>query len=275
MESVRDDGFKGTLMDWIKVLNKHILFEYNDLRDSEFTAWIKIMALTAQIEHIPTREQMLQYVHYKTLDSLQDKLKTHSIDLQYILNKVSMDVQYVSNRREQLKNNTQRYRDSKKPVIDDVMITSLIREDKIREDKNKESIKKDKISLIENHFQTIPDALMEKWREVAPGINIQDEIKKAELWLLAHPEKRRSRYGAFLSNWMVRAQEHFIKYGGNGNGIRTNRSDPRDKNLQSREDAECAAITAKWEASKKAPPDKTRGASGNDDAPDFNGVSTG
>ena len=139
----------------------------------------------------------------------------------------------------------------------------------------KESIKKDKISLIENHFQTIPDALMEKWREVAPGINIQDEIKKAELWLLAHPEKRRSRYGAFLSNWMVRAQEHFIKYGGNGNGIRTNRSDPRDKNLQSREDAECAAITARWEASKKAPPDKTRGASGNDDAPDFNGVSPG
>ena len=84
----------------------------------------------------------------------------------------------------------------------------------------KESIKKDKIQLIENHFQTIPDALMEKWREVAPGINIPDEIKKAELWLLAHPEKRRSRYGAFLSNWMVRAQEHFIKYGGNGNGQR-------------------------------------------------------
>ena len=39
--------------------------------------------------------------------------------------------------------------------------------------------------------------------------------------------------------------------GGNGNvGIRTARSDPRDKTLQSREDAECARITAEWEAAK-------------------------
>ncbi len=66
-----------------------------------------------------------------------------------------------------------------------------------------------------------------------------------------------------------------LKEGGNGNGIRTARSDPRDKNLQSREDAEVAAITAKWEAAKKAPRDHPRGDAGNDDAPDFSGVSPG
>jgi hypothetical protein len=81
----------------------------------------------------------------------------------------------------------------------------------------KTKAKKEKIELVDNCFKTIPDALMNKWREVAPGINIPDEIKKAELWLLAHPQKRRSRYDSFLSNWMVKAQEHFIKYGG-GNG---------------------------------------------------------
>ena len=75
-----------------------------------------------------------------------------------------------------------------------------------------------KINFENNRFTDIPDALMEKWREVAPGINIGDEIKKAELWLLANPQKRRSRYNSFLSTWMVRAQDHFIKYGGNGNG---------------------------------------------------------
>jgi hypothetical protein len=86
----------------------------------------------------------------------------------------------------------------------------------------KKQVKKEAIQLIENRFETIPDALMKKWREVAPGISINDEIKKAELWLLAHPEKRRSRWGSFLSNWMVRAQENFIKYGGSGNGKHTN-----------------------------------------------------
>jgi len=128
-----------------------------------------------------------------------------------------------------------------------------------------------KIIFEDGKFKTIPDALMEKWREVAPGINIPAELKKAELWLLANPEKRRSRWGSFLSTWMVRAQDNFIKYGGNHGGIRTTRSDPRDKNLQSREDAEVAAITARWEAAKKAAGDKTGGVSGNDDTPNFSG----
>ena len=55
----------------------------------------------------------------------------------------------------------------------------------------------------------------------------------------------------------------------NGREFRTNRTDPQDKILQSREDIEVAAITAKWEADKKAARDKTRRTAGNDDAPDF------
>lgn len=121
-------------MDWIKVLNKHILFEYTDLKDSEFVAWIKIMALAAGLEHDPSREQILKHVHYKTLDSLQEKLKKHSIDLQYVLNKVSIDVQYVINNRERSKANTKRFRDKLKPVSDNVSITSANREEKRREE---------------------------------------------------------------------------------------------------------------------------------------------
>ena len=83
-----------------------------------------------------------------------------------------------------------------------------------------------KINFENNRFTDIPVALMEKWREVAPGINISDEIKKAELWLLANPQKRRSRYNSFLSTWMVRAQDHFIKYGGNGNSQKTREQPP-------------------------------------------------
>jgi len=89
---------------------------------------------------------------------------------------------------------------------------------RVKESRVKKEIIKEKISLIENRFVNIPNALMEKWREVSPGININDEIKKAELWLLSNPEKRRSRYESFLSKWMVKAQNDFIKYGGKGNG---------------------------------------------------------
>ncbi len=111
-------------MDWIKVLNRHVLLEYSDLRDSEFVAWIKIMALTAQLEHEPTHEQILVHIHHKTLTSLQDKLKKHSTTLQDVLKKVLIDVQHVVMRRTALKENTQRYRDKQRPVINDDMITS-------------------------------------------------------------------------------------------------------------------------------------------------------
>jgi hypothetical protein len=107
-------------MDWIKVLNKHILFEYNDLRDSEFVAWIKIMSLTAELEHEPTRQQILKYVNYQTLDSLLLKLQKHSIDLPSILHKVLIDASYVRHRRDVWKNNKQQYRDDNKSVSKDI-----------------------------------------------------------------------------------------------------------------------------------------------------------
>ena len=62
-----------------------------------------------------------------------------------------------------------------------------------------------------------------------------------------------------------------LKSGGNGDGkgIRTSRSDPRDSSLQSRTDAEVSAALARHAASQNAARDKTNGTAGNDDAPDF------
>jgi hypothetical protein len=61
-----------------------------------------------------------------------------------------------------------------------------------------------------------------------------------------------------------------LKTGGKKDGgIRNNRSDPRDKNLQSRTDAQCEALTRQWEASQETSGGEAARASGNDDAPDF------
>ncbi|HOD97848.1 MAG TPA: hypothetical protein PLT63_03640 [Syntrophales bacterium] len=133
----------------------------------------------------------------------------------------------------------------------------------------KESIKKEKIQFINNKFQTIPDALITKWREVAPGIIINDEIKKAELWLLAHPEKRRSRYDVFLSNWMVRAQERFIKYGGGNGRTKPDFTGDKRESVQTKIDADLAKANALYAAAKAAAAFRAGGDAGNDDAPDF------
>jgi len=117
-------------------------------------------------------------------------------------------------------------------------------------DTERKKEKKEKIQFIDNHFLTIPNALMNKWREVAPGIIIADEIKKAELWLLANPQKRRTRYETYLSNWMVRAQENFIKYGGNNGGYKRH-SQNNGRCLHDREiDAETDRINAEYERKK-------------------------
>ena len=142
-------------MDWIKVKTNHILREYNDLRDSEFVAWIKIMALTADLEHEPTYQQMLREVHHKTLTSLQDKLKKHSTTLQDINKKVLRDVQEVLIKKDYWKQKKQRQRafvqnvpgDVPPDVQGDVQEMSNDRLDKIRVDKNKEKKRKEKIAF--------------------------------------------------------------------------------------------------------------------------------
>ncbi len=204
-------------MDWIKVLNRHILLEYSDLKDSEFVAWIKIMALAAQLEHTPSREQILKYVHYKTLTSLQDKLNKHSIDLQYIVNKVLIDVQYVANRREALKQNTQRYRDKRKPVIDDVTITSLIREDKRREDKNKSILKEEKeapltkTKYLDSVF--LSDIEHKKLQEAIGQKSLDVGIEKLDYSITVKGGKYKDHYKTLL-NWYRRG---YLASGGNGN----------------------------------------------------------
>jgi hypothetical protein len=124
-------------MDWIKVLVKHLIYEYRDLSDHEYAAWIKLMAITAHLEHIPDRKQMLAVANYQTIDSLERKLHNHSTDLSSILHKVLIDVSYVAHRRELSKINTQRFRERTKDVSDNVIITSSHREEKSREENKK------------------------------------------------------------------------------------------------------------------------------------------
>ena len=44
-----------------------------------------------------------------------------------------------------------------------------------------------------------------KWIDAYPLINIEQELKRAAVWLLANPKKKKKNYHAFLNNWFSRA----------------------------------------------------------------------
>jgi len=137
--------------------------------------------------------------------------------------------------------------------------------------KIKTIISKQKISFQGNRFQNIPEDILAKWREVAPGVSIPDEIRKAELWVVSNPDKKRSKWTAFLSNWMVRAQTNYVKYGGNNGRSQANFGDKRTSlsDRQRDEDARLAEIARKWEAAQQpSGSDPGRNAEP-DDVPDF------
>lgn len=101
----------------------------------------------------------------------------------------------------------------------------------------KESNKKEKILFEENHFINIPEDLKEKWKSIAPGISIEMEITKAEAWVLSNPKLKKSNWSRFLTNWIVRAQDHVNKYGGN-NANATVQRFPAGKNRKFNNDRE-------------------------------------
>lgn len=78
--------------------------------------------------------------------------------------------------------------------------------------------KKEKVEFDGTKFINIPDDLKQKWTSIAPGITVQQEITKAEAWVLSNPKLKKSNWSRFLTNWITRAQDRAVRTGGNGNG---------------------------------------------------------
>jgi len=52
---------------------------------------------------------------------------------------------------------------------------------------------------------------LERWRKLAPAVDLDREIEKAALYLTNHPERRRSNVAQFLANWVTRAQDDLAR----------------------------------------------------------------
>lgn len=69
----------------------------------------------------------------------------------------------------------------------------------------------------------ITEAMLDKWREAYPAINVDAQISQAEAWLLANPKNRKSDYMRFLNGWLSRAQDRAPRFvGGKNTSTHTN-----------------------------------------------------
>jgi len=62
------------------------------------------------------------------------------------------------------------------------------------------------VRLIDGRFSIDPE-VYERFDETYPGIDLETELGKAELWLDANPARRKKNLKAFLVNWLGRAQQ--------------------------------------------------------------------
>jgi len=61
---------------------------------------------------------------------------------------------------------------------------------------------------------SVPDLLQSQWVKAYPAVDVDGEIAKASVWLLANPKNAKSNYARFLSNWLSKAQDRAPRAGG-------------------------------------------------------------
>ena len=122
-------------MEWTKIKTKHFLL--SDMTLAEHGALSRILCLTAHLECVPTRQDILKIVPERCLDTLQSKLR---IPLLEVLDKVLEDVSTLHHKRDVSKKTSKKHRDTAKsdtslPLSRDT--TEKRREEKRREEERR------------------------------------------------------------------------------------------------------------------------------------------
>lgn len=62
----------------------------------------------------------------------------------------------------------------------------------------------------------VPSQIREGWMKAYPAVQIDTELAKAAVWVVANPKNKKSNYARFLANWFTKAQDKAPAMGGNG-----------------------------------------------------------
>jgi hypothetical protein len=66
----------------------------------------------------------------------------------------------------------------------------------------------------ERGLWAVPENLKTQWLAAYPAVDVDGELTKAAVWLIANPKNAKSNYARFLSNWLTRAQDRAPAKGG-------------------------------------------------------------
>jgi hypothetical protein len=160
-------------MDWYKVKVSHTL--YDGMTDRELAGWTRIMALTAHLECMPNREQMLSQCGSKTLAKVEQSFINVGTTLHECLSKVIEDADEVKTKREY---NKIKKRQSREKLLnvnltcqnESLTVPSKIREDKIREE--------DIVKYIPKDFQLANHRTVASLLNYIERLEIEDSKKK-------------------------------------------------------------------------------------------------
>jgi hypothetical protein len=209
-------------MKWFRFWNDSV----NDIKllqlsDYEYRIWTYLLSYASSIDSVSGQLQTTfkslslhfhqRFNHFSRCIETFQNLGLITVDEQGFITIINW------NKRQFLSDNAyervKKYRELKKKrnVSSNVSVTAPETE---TETERKKYIKKEKIEFQENHFVNIPDAFMEKWKSIAPGISVRQEITKAEAWVLSNPKLKKSNWSRFLTNWIVRAQDRAHNTGG-------------------------------------------------------------
>ena len=75
-----------------------------------------------------------------------------------------------------------------------------------KNDKNEKN-EKNKTYYSESEGLVIPQTFLDKMIDTYKKINVANEIKKMEGWLLSNPSKRKKQYTRFINNWLSNAND--------------------------------------------------------------------
>jgi len=64
------------------------------------------------------------------------------------------------------------------------------------------------ISLVDGLFSGVTGEDLARWRETAPGVDLDLELRRAAAWLVENPKRMKKNLRAFVGNWIRRAAEN-------------------------------------------------------------------
>lgn len=139
--------------------------------------------------------RIVNYVHYRGIRSQEERreyMRNYQRNRRAALKDVNQDVNNVSDVNQSSKQNAVSSKQNAKTTL----------------------ASSEKISLsAEGEWVNIPPAMMEKWHEAYPAVDLKIELAKAAGWIMANPKNRKSNYARFLTNWLSRSQDRAPRTG--------------------------------------------------------------